>query len=156
MAFIVAGIGIIDFDRSLMLLSTSFWLSVSAVISLMIWYQFFPLSLLQWRQLSLTHSPWHKVRWIFSLFHLQLGLLWLFTPIQLFFFNGLSLNGFIANLIAVPIYSFLLVPLVLFAVFTQGALYSWQAANNLSEKSPHFWLMGKTDGSRFHSNKVYG
>ena len=118
----------------LMLLSTSFWLSVSAVISLMIWYQFFPLSLLQWRQLSLTHSPWHKVRWIFSLFHLQLGLLWLFTPVQLFFFNGLSLNSFIANLIAVPIYSFLLVPLVLFAAFTQGTLYSWQAANNLSEK----------------------
>ena len=57
-----------------------------------------------------------KVRWILSLFHLQLGLLLFFTPLQLFLFNGLSLSGFLANLIAVPLYSFLLVPLILFAV----------------------------------------
>ncbi|WP_204281057.1 ComEC/Rec2 family competence protein [Morganella morganii] len=45
-----------------------------------------------------------KVRWIFSLFHLQFGLLLFFTPLQLFLFNGLSLSGFLANFMAVPIY----------------------------------------------------
>ena len=117
-----------------MLLSTSFWLSVGAVTCLIIWYQCFPLSLLHWRGKPLTSSPWRKVRYIFGLFHLQLGLLWLFTPIQLFFFNGISLNSFIANLIAVPLYSFILVPLVLFAVLTQGSWNTWWLANDLAEK----------------------
>ena len=74
------------------------------------------------------------MRYVFGLFHLQLGLLWLFTPIQLFFFNGISLNSFIANLIAVPLYSFILVPLVLFAVLTQGSWNTWWLANDLAEK----------------------
>ena len=74
-----------------------------------------------------------KVRWILGLFHLQFGLLILFTPIQLFFFNGLSLNGFLANLIAVPLYSFLLVPLILFAVLTNGAFSSWHFSNAIAQ-----------------------
>ncbi|MDU5725811.1 MAG: DNA internalization-related competence protein ComEC/Rec2 [Haemophilus parainfluenzae] len=73
------------------------------------------------------------MRWIFGLFHLQLGLLVLFTPIQLFFFNGLALNGFLANLIAVPLYSFLLVPLILFAVLTHGAFSSWHLSNTIAQ-----------------------
>ena len=122
------------FIDPLMLLSTSFWLSVGAVTCLIIWYQCFPLSLLHWRGKPLTSSPWRKVRYVFGLFHLQLGLLWLFTPIQLFFFNGISLNSFIANLVAVPLYSFILVPLVLFAVLTQGGWNTWWLANDLAEK----------------------
>ena len=127
-------VALLIFIDPLMLLSTSFWLSVGAVTCLIIWYQCFPLSLLHWRGKSLTSSPWRKVRYVFGLFHLQLGLLWLFTPIQLFFFNGISLNSFIANLIAVPLYSFILVPLVLFAVLTQGSWNTWWLANNLAEK----------------------
>ena len=127
-------IALLIFIDPLMLLSTSFWLSVGAVTCLIIWYQCFPLSLLHWRGKSFSHSPWGKVRYVFGLFHLQLGLLWLFTPIQLFFFNGISLNSFIANLIAVPLYSFILVPLVLFAVLTQGNWNTWWLANNLAEK----------------------
>ncbi|WP_109078831.1 DNA internalization-related competence protein ComEC/Rec2 [Aggregatibacter kilianii] len=127
-------VALLIFIDPLMLLSTSFWLSVGAVTCLIIWYQCFPLSLLQWRGQSLAHSAWGKVRYVFGLFHLQFGLLWLFTPIQLLFFNGISLNSFIANLIAVPLYSFFLVPLVLFAVLTRGALHSWQLANDLTEK----------------------
>ena len=127
-------VALLIFINPLMLLSTSFWLSVGAVICLIIWYQCFPLSLLHWRGKSFTHSPWGKVRYVFGLFHLQLGLLWLFTPIQLFFFNGISLNSFIANLIAVPLYSFILVPLVLFAVLTQGSWNTWWLANDLAEK----------------------
>ena len=127
-------VALLIFIDPLMLLSTSFWLSVGAVTSLIIWYQCFPLSLLHWRGKPLTSSPWRKVRYVFGLFHLQLGLLWLFTPIQLFFFNGISLNSFIANLIAVPLYSFILVPLVLFAVLTQGSWNTWWLANDLAEK----------------------
>ena len=127
-------VALLIFIDPLMLLSTSFWLSVGAVTCLIIWYQCFPLSLLHWRGKSFNHSPWGKVRYVFGLFHLQLGLLWLFTPIQLFFFNGISLNSFIANLIAGPLYSFILVPLVLFAVLTQGSWNTWWLANDLAEK----------------------
>ena len=127
-------VALLIFIDPLMLLSTSFWLSVGAVTCLIIWYQCFPLSLLHWRGKPLTHTHWGKVRYVFGLFHLQLGLLWLFTPIQLFFFNGTSLNSFIANLIAVPLYSFILVPLVLFAVLTQGSWNTWWLANDLAEK----------------------
>lgn len=127
-------VALLIFIDPLMLLSTSFWLSVGAVTCLIVWYQCFPLSLLHWRGKSFSHSPWGKVRYVFGLFHLQLGLLWLFTPIQLFFFNGISLNSFIANLIAVPLYSFILVPLVLFAVLTQGSWNTWWLANELAEK----------------------
>ena len=127
-------LALLIFIDPLMLLSTSFWLSIGAVTCLIIWYQCFPLSLLHWRGKPLTSSPWRKVRYVFGLFHLQLGLLWLFTPIQLFFFNGVSLNSFIANLIAVPLYSFILVPLVLFAVLTQGSWNTWWLANELAEK----------------------
>ncbi|OOF40054.1 DNA internalization-related competence protein ComEC/Rec2 [Rodentibacter mrazii] len=113
----------------LMPLSTSFWLSIGAVFCLIIWYRYLPLSLFQWR-----FKPFSlKVRWILGLFHLQFGLLLLFTPLQLILFNGISLGGFFANLVAVPLYSFFLIPVILFAVLSDGALYSWQLANSLAE-----------------------
>lgn len=117
------------FCDPLMPLSVSFWLSVGAVTCLIVWYRYVPLSIIEWRHQKLSR----KVRWILGLFHLQLGLLILFTPIQLFFFNGLALNGFLANLIAVPLYSFLLVPLMLFAVLTHGAFSSWHLSNTLAQ-----------------------
>ena len=117
------------FCDPLMPLSVSFWLSIGAVTCLIVWYRYVPLSIIEWRHQKLSR----KVRWILGLFHLQLGLLILFTPIQLFFFNGLALNGFLANLIAVPLYSFLLVPLILFAVLTNGVFYSWDLANVIAQ-----------------------
>lgn len=117
------------FCDPLMPLSVSFWLSVGAVTCLIVWYRYVPLSIIEWRHQKLSR----KVRWILGLFHLQLGLLILFTPIQLFFFNGLALNGFLANLIAVPLYSFLLVPLILFAVLTHGAFSSWHLSNTIAQ-----------------------
>ena len=117
------------FCDPLMPLSVSFWLSIGAVACLIVWYRYVPLSIIEWRHQKLSR----KVRWILGLFHLQLGLLILFTPIQLFFFNGLALNGFLANLIAVPLYSFLLVPLILFAVLTNGAFSSWHFSNAIAQ-----------------------
>ena len=125
----------------LMPLSVSFWLSCGAVGCLIVWYRYVPFSLFQWK--NRPFSP--KVRWILSLFHLQFGLLLFFTPLQLFLFNGLSLSGFLANLIAVPLYSFLLVPLILFAVFTNGAVFSWQFANKLAEGIT--WLISVFQGN---------
>ena len=127
----------------LMPLSVSFWLSCGAVGCLILWYRYVPFSLFQWK--NRPFSP--KVRWILSLFHLQFGLLLFFTPLQLFLFNGLSLSGFLANLIAVPLYSFLLVPLILFAVFTNGAVFSWQLANRLAEGIT--WLISLFQGNWF-------
>ena len=122
-------VAILLFCDPLMPLSVSFWLSVGAVTCLIVWYRYVPLSIIEWQHQKLSR----KVRWILGLFHLQLGLLILFTPIQLFFFNGLALNGFLANLIAVPLYSFLLVPLILFAVLTHGAFSSWHLANVIAQ-----------------------
>ncbi|OOF51803.1 DNA internalization-related competence protein ComEC/Rec2 [Rodentibacter genomosp. 1] len=113
----------------LMSLSMSFWLSIGAVFCLIVWYRYVPLSLFQWR-----YRPFpQKVRWILGILHLQIGLLLLFTPLQIFLFNGISLNSFVANLVAVPLYSFFLVPLILFAALTNGAFSSWQLANGFAE-----------------------
>ena len=117
------------FCDPLMPLSVSFWLSVGAVTCLIVWYRYVPLSIIEWQHKKLSS----KVRWILGLFHLQIALLILFTPIQLFFFNGLALNGLLANLIAVPLYSFLLVPLILFAVLTHGAFFPWHLANVIAQ-----------------------
>lgn len=111
----------------LMVLSSSFWLSVGAVFCLILWYQVFPLSLIEWKGQPIK-GMW---RWFLGLIHLQIGLFWLFTPIQLFIFNGISLTAFWANLLIVPLFSLLLVPLILFALFTNGALSSWWLANQL-------------------------
>ena len=137
-------VGFLLFCDPLMPLSISFWLSCGAVGCLIVWYRYVPFSLFQWK--NRPFSP--KVRWILSLFHLQFGLLLFSTPLQLFLFNGLSLSGFLANLIAVPLYSFFLVPLILFAVFTNGACFSWQLANKLAEGIT--WLISVFQGNWFN------
>ena len=137
-------VGFLLFCDPLMPLSVSFWLYCGAVGCLIVWYRYVPFSLFQWK-----NRPYpQKVRWILSLFHLQFGLLLFFTPLQLFLFNGLSLSGFLANLIAVPLYSLLLVPLILFAVFTNGAVFSWQLANKLAEGIT--WLISVFQGNWFN------
>ena len=137
-------IGFLLLCDPLMPLSVSFWLSCGAVYCLIVWYRYVPFSLFQWKNRPFSQ----KVRWILSLFHLQFGLLLFFTPLQLFLFNGLSLSGFLANLIAVPLYSFFLVPLILLAVFTNGACFSWQLANKLAEGIT--WLISVFQGNWFN------
>ena len=134
-------VGFLLFCDPLMPLSVSFWLSCGAVGCLIVWYRYVPFSVFQWKNRPFSS----KVRWILSLFHLQFGLLLFFTPLQLFLFNGLSVSGFLANLISVPLYSFFLVPLILFAVFTNGAVFSWQLANKLAEGIT--WLISVFQGN---------
>ena len=66
-----------------------------------------------------------------------------------FFFNGLALNGFLANLIAVPLYSFLLVPLILFAVLTNGAFSSWYFSNAIAQGITQCLRVSKAHMCRF-------
>lgn len=95
------------FVDPLAVLSESFWLSVIAVAILLFWFQWFPLPA-RWR--------WRK-RWLFlQLAHLQLGMMLLLTPVQIFIFHGLSLTSLPANIVAIPIVSFITVPALLFAL----------------------------------------
>jgi len=136
----VYGVAVLLLSSPLMILSASFWLSVGAVFCLILWYRIFPLHAVRWSEQPIPS----KVRWIFALFHLQFGLLWLFTPIQIALFNGVSWAGFAVNLIAVPFFSFFLVPLVLFAVLTNGALGSWRLADQFAQWITH--LIMRFDG----------
>lgn len=122
------------------LLSDSFWLSILAVATLIFWYQYFPLKNLG----SLTPN-----RWLFPLIrliHLQIGILFCFLPVQLYFFDGLSFYAFLANLLIVPFYSLIIVPLILFSL--GGLLQSWMLVDWLLQKSltvlelfSHSWLI---------------
>ncbi|MBG2875254.1 DNA internalization-related competence protein ComEC/Rec2 [Proteus alimentorum] len=93
----------------LSILSASFWLSFSAVFSIIFWYWMYPLK---------TKYN-HQKRWfILRLIHLQFGLLIILLPFQLYLFNGANFFSFIVNLWAVPIISFITVPLIMFGLLT--------------------------------------
>lgn len=117
------------------LLSDSFWLSVLAVASLICWYQLFPLS--RWLAfISPKPTFTSKIyRGLLSLLHLQFGIWLLFTPVQLYFFEGSSAFGFVANLLIVPLYSLLIVPLILFSLISDNLIQTWWLANWLAELS---------------------
>lgn len=48
--------------------------------------------------------------------HLQLGITLLLMPVQIVIFHGISLTSFIANLFAIPLVTFITVPLILAAM----------------------------------------
>ncbi|ALB64722.1 competence protein ComEC [Cronobacter condimenti 1330] len=92
----VAGILFVD---PLAILSESLWLSAFAVAALIFWYQWVPLDM---------EGKW---RHVVSLLHLQCGMTMLLLPLQLMLFHGLSMTSLLANLVAVPIVTFIAVPL---------------------------------------------
>lgn len=104
-------------------LSQSLWLSAFAVAALIFWYQWVPVP--DW--------PLSRVgRVLLALAHLQLGITILLLPVQIAFFHGISLTSFLANLFAVPLVTFVSVPLILaamivhltgFAVMESGLWY---------------------------------
>ncbi|MEW7314275.1 ComEC family protein [Buttiauxella gaviniae] len=99
----IAGILIYD---PLTVLSDSFLLSVLAVASLIFWYQWMPLP----RFIATAKGIF---RYPLALLHLQIGIMVLLLPLQIFIFHGLSLSALLANLVAVPLISFAVVPLLL-------------------------------------------
>ena len=112
-------VGAILFFDPLTILSDSFWLSALAVAALLLWYQWFPL----------PARFMQKKRWLLlQLLHLQLGMMLLLMPVQGFIFHGVSLSALVANLIAVPVVSFISVPLILFGLltsFSRWSMLSW-------------------------------
>ncbi|WP_418230262.1 ComEC family protein [Buttiauxella izardii] len=97
--------GILVYDP-LTVLSDSFWLSVLAVAALIFWYQWMPLPR------SVATARWFY-RYPLALLHLQIGIMLLLMPLQIFIFHGISLSALFANLFAVPLISFAVVPLLL-------------------------------------------
>lgn len=111
------------------LLSDSFWLSVLAVAGLIFWYRHFPLSgfldVSEWKKRHKILTP------MISLIHLQVGIGLCFLPVQLYFFEGLSPFAFLANLLIVPLYSVVIVPLILFGLFAGSFLPIWVVIDKL-------------------------
>lgn len=119
------------------ILSDSFWLSILAVASLILWYRYFPLKQFEWLIPHWLNRPFFKP--VLSLLHLQMGIFFLFSPVQFFFFEGYSPLGFAANLLIVPLYSLVLVPMILFTLLTDNLAYTWQLADWLAQFS--LWLI---------------
>ncbi|MFG1175297.1 ComEC family protein [Erwiniaceae bacterium CAU 1747] len=97
-------IALILFMEPLSVLSESLWMSALAVAGLLIWYQSFALPV-RFRR----GKGWLPLR----LLHLQLGMLLLLMPLQVYIFHGFSLSALVANLWAVPLISLITVPLIL-------------------------------------------
>ncbi|WP_318366178.1 ComEC family protein [Enterobacter sp.] len=100
----VAGIVFID---PLAMLSESLWLSAFAVAGLIFWYQWFPVPVFRGGKI---------VRSLVNLIHLQAGMMVLLLPLQVMLFHGISLTSLVANLVAVPLVTFVTVPLILLSM----------------------------------------
>ncbi|OZV02367.1 ComEC family protein [Enterobacter cloacae] len=120
----------------LAVLSQSLALSGFAVAALIFWFQWLPL------------PHWHRVRRIrplLNLVYLQVGMLLLLMPLQVLIFHGFSLSSLIANLFAVPLVTFISVPLILLGMLLHllplAAIESavWFAADK--SLAGLFWLL---------------
>ena len=99
-----------------------------AVAALIFWYQLAPM-------------PGGKRCWLLrqslALCHLQIGLMFLLAPLQIALFHGISLTSVLANLIAVPLVTFIVVPLILTAMFLHLCapltieMVIWQSADRI-------------------------
>ena len=85
-----------------MILSDSLWLSALAVFSLLLWYRWFPLP---------AAYRYRKRYGILRLLHLQVGIMLLLLPVQIFFFHGASVTALTANVVAIPLVSVVILPL---------------------------------------------
>lgn len=126
---------ILVFDP-LAVLSQSLALSAFAVAALIFWYQWLPLPL------------WQRgrcLRPLVTLLYLQVGMLLLLLPLQVLIFHGFSLSSLAANLFAVPLVTFISVPLILLGMFLHlfpvATLESivWLAADK--SLAGLFWLL---------------
>lgn len=135
-------IALILFLEPLSILSDSLWMSALAVAGLLVWYQSFALPV-RFRRAK---------RWLpLRLLHLQLGMLLLLMPLQVFIFHGFSLSALIANLWAVPLISLITVPLILTSLICHpiplvGYFMWWLADRSLAlvffplQQLPDGWL----------------
>jgi competence protein ComEC len=109
----VAGILFVD---PIAILSQSLWLSAFAVAALIFWYQWLPLK---------TDAMAWWYRWLVNLLYLQTGMTLLLLPLQILSFHGLSMSSLVANLLAVPLVTFVTVPLILAGMLSHLAGPQW-------------------------------
>ena len=88
----------------LAVLSQSLALSAFAVAALIFWFQWLPLPDWNWTR---------RMRSLLNLIYLQVGMLLLLMPLQVLIFHGFSFSSLVANLFAVPLVTFVSVPLIL-------------------------------------------
>ncbi|WP_350306928.1 ComEC family protein [Photorhabdus viridis] len=93
----------------LTVLSDSFWLSFFAVMALMFWFYWAPLT-------EPFRYGW-KWLWLRGLY-MQMGMMLMLIPLQLLLFHGVNFAALFANFWAVPIISFITVPLIMLALIS--------------------------------------
>jgi len=101
----------------LAVMSLSLWLSFTAVAIILGLLWAFPNVIDHQIERTDTSIVSKLATYIKLLFFLQIGLTLLMLPVQLLSFSGLSLVGMLINLFAIPLFSLLLIPLILCASF---------------------------------------
>lgn len=120
----------------LAVLSQSLVLSAFAVAALIFWFQWLPLPDWNWTR---------QMRPLLNLIYLQVGMLLLLMPLQVLIFHGFSFSSLVANLFAVPLVTFVSVPLILLGMLLHllplAAVESaiWFAADK--SLAGLFWLL---------------
>lgn len=120
----------------LAVLSQSLVLSAFAVAALIFWFQWLPLPDWNWTR---------RMRPLLNLIYLQVGMLLLLMPLQVLIFHGFSFSSLVANLFAVPLVTFVSVPLILLGMLLHllplAAVESaiWFAADK--SLAGLFWLL---------------
>ena len=120
----------------LAVLSQSLVLSAFAVAALIFWFQWLPLPDWNWTR---------RMRPLLNLIYLQVGMLLLLMPLQVLIFHGFSVSSLVANLFAVPLVTFVSVPLILLGMLLHllplAAVESaiWFAADK--SLAGLFWLL---------------
>ena len=120
----------------LAVLSQSLALSAFAVAALIFWFQCLPLPDWNWTR---------RMRPLLNLIYLQVGMLLLLMPLQVLIFHGFSFSSLVANLFAVPLVTFVSVPLILLGMLLHllplAAVESaiWFAADK--SLAGLFWLL---------------
>lgn len=118
----------------LTLFSMAYWLSFGAVYLILLQNVCFPSKKLPQQQ-TVTVLFRH---WLSQLFRLQCCLFLGLMPLSLLFFDGFALNGLLSNLVAIPVISFLVIPLVLIALLcwllgsTTMAYFGWKIADEIT------------------------
>jgi len=101
----------------LAVMSLSLWLSFGAVMIILGLLWAFP-NIVSHQRDSIDMPLSNKVvNYVKLLFFLQVGLTLLMLPVQILSFSGLSSVGMLINLVAIPLFSLLIIPLVLLAAF---------------------------------------
>lgn len=113
----LAGAAVLIWDP-LAVLDAGFWLSFGAVAVIVF-------ALGRRLEPSAQPGPWQRLRTFGRLqFAVTLGL----APLLLALFGAVPVAGLVANLVAIPLFNLLVVPLVLLGVVLPQGVWAWQAA----------------------------